>query len=232
MSEQPLEQLLEMELAASALLVGDLQIVATDDGRFELSHRDPRGAGIMPVGQADASPTETCRLEACAPEMIAKFDDEGNYRPLRTAPNLRHGWKLSRASISEVVEVIDEIYPARLAAWRAWKLGYLTTTPLRKTLNRQSGMYRVAARIFDEQVDDVVGNFCRSNGGCLRTILWRRDETGALPSSKLPPQKFDPTFDQTGRGERCVPLLCQEACNLLVSASRDAVKSGKSRGDL
>ena len=25
---------------------------------------------------------------------IAKFDDAGNYRPLKTAPNLRHGWKI------------------------------------------------------------------------------------------------------------------------------------------
>jgi hypothetical protein len=45
------------------------------------------------------------------------------------------------------------------------------------------------------------------------------------PSTKLPPQKFDPAFDQTGRGERALPLLCQEACNLLVAAARAKVKT-------
>jgi hypothetical protein len=85
-------------------------------------------------------------------------------------------------------------------------------------------MYRVAAKISDEQIDDVVGDFCKSDGGCLRTILWKRDPPGAIPSSKLPPAKFDPGHDQTGRCENAIPLLCQEACNLLVAECRKAVK--------
>ena len=94
-------------------------------------------------------------------------------------------------------------------------------------LERQTGIYRVAAKINEKQADELVGNFCRSNGGCLRTILWKRDETGALPSTLLPQGKFDPNFDQTGRGQRTLPLLCQEACNLLVAAARDVVKAGQ-----
>ncbi len=66
-------------------------------------------------------------------------------------------------------------------------------------------MYRVAAKISDQQIDDLVGNFCRSNGGCLRTILWKRDDKGTVPSTKLRPEKFDPAHDQTGRGEKCIP---------------------------
>jgi sirohydrochlorin cobaltochelatase len=106
----------------------------------------------------------------------------------------------------------------------AWTENRLSTTSLRETLDRQSGMYRVAAKISDEQIDDVVGNFCRSDGGCLRTILWKRDTHGTIPSTKLPPEKFDPTQDQTGRGEKTIPLLCQEACNLLVAECRKVVK--------
>jgi len=100
-------------------------------------------------------------------------------------------------------------------------------------LNRQSGMYRVAAKISDEQIDVLVGDFCRSDGGCLRTILWKRDASGKTASSKLPPEKFDPAVDQYLSAKRprsataateSIPLLCQEACNLLVAACRDAVK--------
>ena len=87
-------------------------------------------------------------------------------------------------------------------------------------------MYRVAAKISDQKIDDLVGNFCRSDGGCLRTILWKRDDKGAVPSTKLPSEKFDPAHDQTGRNEKCIPLLCQEACNLLVAACREKVKEG------
>jgi xanthine dehydrogenase iron-sulfur cluster and FAD-binding subunit A len=94
-------------------------------------------------------------------------------------------------------------------------------------------MYRVAAKISDEQIDGLVGNFCRSGGGCLRTILWKRDASNKIPSSRLPPEKFDPAVDQYLSAKRprpataateSIPLLCQEACNLLVAACRDTVK--------
>jgi hypothetical protein len=98
-------------------------------------------------------------------------------------------------------------------------------------LDRQSGMYRIAAKISDTQIDDLVAHFCRSNGGCLRTILWKRDQRGAIASTKLSKQKFDPSNDQTraliGRAPSTpatVPLLCQEPCNLLVDACRKVVK--------
>src|SRR4030095_16253601 len=128
------------------------------------------------------------------------------------------------ATLDQLRVALDYFYPGRLAVFAAWKSGRLRTTPLRDTLDRQSGMYRVAAKISDEQIDCVVGDFCRSDEGCLRTILWKRDKQGAVASTKLPPEKFDPAFDQTKPGERpgsaipaTVPLLCQEACNLLRS---------------
>ncbi len=214
MSGPSLEQLLEAELAGGEIAIGQVAIRSLDSGGCELAHRS---TGVPPAEEYAAK-------EALP---IAKFDETGKYRPLRTAPDLRHGWKIKITNLSQLIEVIDAIYPARLAAWRAWKLDRLTTTSLRETLNRQSGMYRVAAKISDEQINELVGNFCRSDGGCLRTILWRRDERGQIASTKLPPEKFDPAHDQTGRGERTIPLLCQEACNLLVAASRDAVKREK-----
>src|SRR5438552_18400482 len=105
-----------------------------------------------------------------------------------------------------------------------WKENRLSKTTLLETLDRQSGMKRVAAKNSDEQINSVVGNFCRSDGGCLRAILWKRDANGTIPSTRLPAAKFDPGHDQTGRGQDAVPLLCQEACNLLVAECRKVVK--------
>ena len=192
--------------------IGQIAIQKTDRG-FALWHCDDQRADRLQIFHRPEDALE-----------IARFDDAGNYRPLKTAPNLRHGWRLEVVDVGELRRALDHFYPSRLAMLAPWTQNRLTTTSLRETLDRQSGMYRVAAKISDDQIDDVVGNFCRSDGGCLRTILWKRDYRGVVPSTKLPSEKFDPAHDQTGRGERAIPLLCQEACNLLVAECRKAVK--------
>jgi sirohydrochlorin cobaltochelatase len=202
---------------------GQIAIQKTNGG-FVLSHRDDEA-----VIQLKSVRSAEDAIE------IAKYDDAGKYRPLKTAPNLRHGWRLELDTFEELRRALDYFYPGRLAVFAAWKTGKLQTTPLRETLDRQSGMYRVAAKISDSQIDDLVGNFCRSNGGCLRTILWQRDRDGAIASTKLPFEKFEPGFDQASGRPRSapaatttlratVPLLCQEACNLLVAECRKVVK--------
>jgi sirohydrochlorin cobaltochelatase len=205
------ERLFEALRTEKASRIGQLEISAWDDG-FVVHHRDDAERNNLTDHASDDA------------FEIAKFDDAGNYRALKTAPNLRHDWKIFVNNAAELEQTIDAIYPGRLAVLRALESGELVTTSLRETLNRQSGMYRVAAKISDQPIDDLVGDFCRSDGGCLRTILWKRDDKGTVPSTKLPPEKFNPAHDQMGRGEKCIPLLCQEACNLLVAACREKVK--------
>ncbi len=207
----------ELRRLLGSLLVGDRAYIGQisierSDRDFVLCHRDD-------LGRRDLHdyPAENAR-------EIARFDDAGNYRPLKTAPDLRHGWRLEIVDLTELRLALDYFYPGRLAMFAEWKENRLTTTTLRETLDRQSGMYRVSAKISDEQINDLVGRFCRSNDGCLRTILWKRDAAGASASSQLPARKFDPAFDQTGHGESAIPLLCQEACNLLVAEARKIVK--------
>ena len=208
-----IERILEVALT-DCRRIGQIAIRKLDIGGFALSHCDDEGCDDLKV---------FCSAPEDAIEL-SKFDDAGNYRPLKTAPNLRHDWRLELATLEELSCAIDHFYPGRLAVFVAWKTSQLRTTPLRETLDRQSGMYRVAAKISDEQIDNVVGNFCRSDGGCLRTILWKRNKRGTVASTKLPREKFDPLHDQTGHKERCIPLLCQEPCNLLVNECRRAVK--------
>jgi sirohydrochlorin cobaltochelatase len=201
-------------LAAGLRCIGQISIEARDDGTFALTHREdaPR-SDLVPYARADDA------------AQLARFDDAGNYRPLKTAPNLRHGWRLILSDRRALGIALDLFYPGRLAAFLAWETGSLVTTPLRETLHRQTGMYRSAAKITDAEANRLVGNFCRSAGGCLRTILWKRDRQGTLASMLLPPEKFDPSHDQTGFGHPMIPLLCQEACNLLVAEARKIVKS-------
>lgn len=195
------------------LRIGQVIVTRAATGEFTLHHRDDlERDDLMPHNDAEEA------------AEISRYDDAGEYRRLKTAPNLRHGWKLSLRTAAEVHRALDLFYPARLAAYAKWLGHGLEPTPFRSTLERQSGMYRVAARITDEQANALIANFCRSDGGCLRTILWKRDLNGTTPSTLLPPEKFEPSHDQTGRGEAVVPLLCQEICNLLVAAAREQVK--------
>jgi sirohydrochlorin cobaltochelatase len=203
--------LLKQLLASGSTCIGEVAIAREGDGGFTLTHRDDRERSDL---QAFESADE-----------VARYDELGTYRPLKTAPNLRRGWKLRATDFAALARAINDIYPGRLSALLSFHKRDLRMTPLRETLARQSGMYRVAARISDEALDDVVSKVCRSDGSCLRIILWKRDAGAAPPSALLPPNKFDPAHDQTGRGERAIPLLCQEACNLLVAAVRDAVKA-------
>jgi sirohydrochlorin cobaltochelatase len=208
---ESIERILEAALT-DRLFIGQL-LICTRNGSAVLSHRDDEGRVDL---QKFSNPEDA--LE------IAHYDDDGNYRPLKTAPNLRHGWQMQLVDVHALRIAVDHFYPGRLAMFAAWKANRLTTTPLRATLDRQSGMYRIAAKISDQQLDPLIANFCRSDGGCLRTILWKRNAAGSVASPKLPPEKFDPAHDQTARGERTIPLLCQEACNFLVAECRKAVK--------
>jgi sirohydrochlorin cobaltochelatase len=207
------------------------------------------GVGFFLVHRDDASLDQSHTYRGAEDAIeIAKYDDAGNYRPLKTAPNLRHGWRLKLATVEELRRALDYFYPGRLAVFEAWKSGYLKTTSIRETLDRQSGMYRVAAKISDPQINDVVADFCRSDSGCLRTILWKRDRNGVIASTKLPKEKFDPVVDQAAAcsrrpagdarashppswhsgvagSEATVPLFCQEPCNLLVAECRKVVKA-------
>jgi sirohydrochlorin cobaltochelatase len=203
-------------LAAGLRCIGQIAIECQDSGSFLLTHRDDTAG--------DHLDPHSCAEDAAE---LARFDDRGNYRPLKTAPDLRHGWRLTLRNLTELRTALDLFYPGRLAAFFAFEKHELITTPLRETLGRQSGMYRIAAQIDDRGADELVGNFCRSDGGCLRSILWRRDVQGAVASSRLPAEKFDSLHDQTSGGRPVVPLLCQEACNLLVAEARKVVQAGR-----
>ena len=215
MSSSPEFQAFGERDAGGCWYLGQVRIAPTGRG-YELRHR------------ADEAVAEAELVRHSNPEdaaEIARFDDAGKYRALKTAPNLRRGWRLVVANAEDLRQACDHIYPGRLAAVLAFRASRLQQTALRETLERQTGMYRAAAKINDAEIEALVGKFCRSDGGCLRTILWKRDAGDATASSLLPSEKFDPAFDQTGDGKRCVPLLCQEACNLLVAEARGVVKN-------
>ncbi|PWU08319.1 MAG: hypothetical protein C5B47_04880 [Verrucomicrobia bacterium] len=145
---------------------------------------------------------------ADAAREIAQYDEKGEYRPLKSAPNLRRGWELEVTSIEELHLALDFFYPAALGLWLAFLENRLISTPLRQTLERQSGMYRVTAKLTDLEARDLMRNLCQV--GCLRQRRWSvmHSREMVLPSHEI-------------------PLICSEACHLFISAARRIVKARK-----
>ena len=152
----------------------------------------------------DFSRDDLARHEgANAARHLANLDDAGAYRPLKTAPNLRHGWRLELRDVDELRRALDYFYPAMTAMWHSQSLGALRPVPFRETLDRQTGMYRVTQKITDGQARTMIDSFC---AGCLKCRLWDTQT---------------PVDDAAS-----FPLLCHEACNLLVAEARKVVKGG------
>lgn len=162
---------------------------------------------VEDVGRADLA---VYRRPEDAREL-AIFDDAGAYRPLKTAPNLRHGWQLRLDTIDELRLALDFFYPAAIGTWLAYQRGELLPVSLRETLGRQTGMYRVTQHITDAQAEEVIQKTCVE--GCLRRRLWTVNE-GA------PPRRIE-----------SLTILCGEACNLLVAACRPLARQNLPKAD-
>jgi sirohydrochlorin cobaltochelatase len=161
-----------------------------------------------------------------AARAIARYDEQGNYRPLKTAPNLKRGWLIKAGTLEGVELAVDFFYPAALGLWLSWLRGTLTPTPFRETLGRQTGMYRVTQLISREQAADLIARRCTSHGGCLRTILWEMVPGEAI--SSLPASKLRVEGGVSGR----IPLICREVCNLVVAAARPIAKENLAKENL
>lgn len=182
-------------LAAGGQRIGQVAIQPLGLG-WDLRHVDETGRIDLPV-----------KTSAEDARHLANLDDAGAFRPLKTAPNLAHGWCLQLADVASVRVALDYFYPAMVGVALSQAGDALASVPLRATLGRQTGMYRVTQKITDEQARALVDGFC---AGCLKHRLWELEGPSTAPA---------PTLAQA------FPLLCQEACNLLVAEARKVVKS-------
>ncbi len=179
--------------------IGQTAITRLQDG-WELRHAE------------DSGELKTyCRWQDA--RTLANLDDAGVFRPIKTTRDLQHGWRLIVPTVAELVRALDYFYPAMLGLWNADARGELVPTDLRETLARQTGMYRITQKITDEQAQAMIGKQCSR---CLKTMLWRLDAGQAI--SSLPPEKHE---------RAAFPLLCREACNLLVGLARGVVKDAE-----
>lgn len=191
---------LASRLAAGPFRVGQVTVLPD----FHLFHSLDAGRDDLAVFTDPHDAVEISRLTA-----------EGAYRPLRSAPNLRRGWRLELPSLADLHLALDILYPAALGTARELAAGSLCPTPLRATLERQTGMYAVTRTVSDEGVEKVKAALCRP--GCLKTILW---------DAGRPRDLVDGFSARDREPVPTLPLLCPEICALFVARARQVVKAG------
>lgn len=199
-----LTEKLERWVADGGRQIGEVAI-GSDAGRYRLTHVDDAALADL---ESFSSPA--------AARSVVRYDDAGVYRPLKSAPSLRHGWQLELDGAGELREALDYFYPAALGTWFANEEAELAAVPLREVLGRQTGMYRFANNLSDEGAQALVGNACAASGGCLKRVCWELAAGQAMTSLPSEQRTRQPLLD----GE--MPLLCVEACNWLVAKARKA----------
>ena len=75
---------------------GQILVKKREGAGFVLLHRDDASLDRLQTYQDAENAIE-----------IAKYDDAGDYRPLKTAPNLRHRWRLELATVEELRRALD-----------------------------------------------------------------------------------------------------------------------------
>ncbi|WP_009963851.1 CbiX/SirB N-terminal domain-containing protein [Verrucomicrobium spinosum] len=193
--------------------IGQVSVSPAEEGTgWILSHVDDLGAVDLKI--------HTNPIEA---RTLSIYDDAGQFRPLKTAPTLRHGWKLVLEDDATLRLALDFLYPAALGLSRHHAAGTLEPVSLRQTLGRQTGMYRFSNKITDEQAQEMVACHCDAETKCIRRITWQlnlEQPLTLIEGNKRP--------DTVPAGE--IPLLCVEACTHIVSAAREIARGGSVAG--
>ncbi len=137
-----------------------------------------------------------------AAREIARLTEGGEYRPLKSSPNLRRGWELRVADARSLATAMNYLYPAGVVHWYLHREGRLNLTSFRENAARQSGIYKRVQRLSDQGVLDAAAACCEDSV-CLKKTLWDVDEDTPL---------------DVDRGEGEIP--CPEPCSIFVSFAR------------
>jgi hypothetical protein len=170
---------------------GQVLIRAEMPGGYYLCHRDDAGAADLDV-----------RTDPRAAREISKLTDAGEYRPLKSSPNLRHGWALRVENARELGVAMNYLYPAGIVHWHLYREGRLEITDYRENSARQSGIYKRIQHLSDKGVQNAA-KACCEDAVCTKKTLWDVDAETPL---------------EINRGEGKIP--CPEPCSIFVSFAR------------
>ncbi|CAA9469094.1 MAG: hypothetical protein AVDCRST_MAG12-613 [uncultured Rubrobacteraceae bacterium] len=179
------------EAGGEGRVFGQARVTGAGDGGYVLRHVEDGGASGLVVHEDPRAARE-----------ISKTTEAGEYRPLKSSPNLRRGWELRVSGARDLAVAMNLLYPAGIVHWHLHREGRLQTTSYRENAARQSGIYKRVQRLSDEGVQDAA-RACCEDAVCLKRTLWDVDAETPLAME---------------RGEGEIP--CPEPCSVFVSFAR------------
>lgn len=138
--------------------------------KFNLRHAD------------DAEAAESSLRNVTVDELreLAQMTESGAFRPLKSAPNLRRGWRLSGATEVQLNAALDQLYPGVVPDWFAAAGDRPPVTGYREFTARQTGMYRVTTMLDDAQAATAI-QACCDRRFCLKRRMWTVEGLAADP---------------------------------------------------
>lgn len=212
-----IESALSEVIEAGEMQIGEVYVWCRGDD-YALCH-------VMDLDKAMAGEPLESFTEPEAAREIALRTAEGAFRALHSAPTLRRGWRLTVPDLASLRLALDFFYPAALGLWSAHRAGALRATPLRAFLGRQTGMYRFANGITDEQAREMTARVCHDDH-CLRRILWPLNDAEPMSGPAAAKTCPEAGFAREVVTVDCVPLLCVEACPFIVGEARKLAREG------
>ena len=177
----------------------------------------PGGFSVRHVEDRNAPATTLRPLsDPFAAREIAQTREDGEHRPLKTAPDLQRGWRFEALDDRGLWTVMDYLYPACVNHWHASLQGTLRVTHWSETAGRQSGMYS-PVRLLEESAVHRTVRACCADEVCMRRVAWGMDPSRPDP---IPSEREDATAANNHAAE--VP--CPEACSIFVSLARTVLR--------
>lgn len=140
-------------------------------------------------------------------------DAAGRFRPLRSAPDLLDGWRATAFSSEDLWRILNAVYPGALGDWHVFRQRKKNAVSFPEFAARQSGMFRVVARLNGNQAQQVA-DACCDERLCLKQRLW---SAGENRKTKAPSPLAEPG------------LVCLEPCPLFLELARRSVKLSQAK---
>jgi hypothetical protein len=170
-----------------------------------LIRRVGSGFDLRHVTDREASAEAIDPVPLAGLRSLAQFTAKGEFRPLKAAPNLRRGWRVSVTDRASLELALNHLYPGAIADWFAARADSPPITSYRQFTAWQTGMYRITTFLTDAVAASVIRACCHSDC-CLKRRLWSVD--GLAPDA--PEQKS------------IIP--CLEPCAILLELARKTVR--------
>ncbi|MDX1952828.1 MAG: DR2241 family protein [Verrucomicrobiota bacterium] len=189
----PIELFLENN--TGSIRLGQVVIFLGEGNRFELRHQEDLTEDPNSLSEADLKELR----------KIADFTASGQFRPLKSAPNLRKGWKHLTSTLPALEIALNILYPGALADRHALLTNRGKPTDYRPFTARQTGMYRITTMLSDEQAAASVRACCHLRF-CIKQRLWT-----------VPNLPVDPAEEKSN-------IPCLEPCAVMLEFARKSMR--------